>query len=104
MSAVHKFTLDELRDPWVAHYEICAPSGGPIPFPASRNIREVERAARAIISGRSPGVTGWLRKRVTELGLLGVEKEAAQREIADLKSAIEARIVRIMLTDGANAS
>ncbi|QPA29255.1 hypothetical protein IR196_13690 [Brucella anthropi] len=104
MSAVHKFTLDDLRDPWVAYYEVCAPSGGPIPFPASRNIREVERAARAIISGRSPGVSGWLRKRVTELAILGVEKEAAQKEIADLKIAIEARIARIMLTDGANAS
>jgi len=103
MSAVQNFTLDELRDPWIAHYEISAPSGGPIPFPASRNIREVERAARAIVSGRSPGIAGWLRKRITELAVMGVEKETAQREIADLKSAIEARIVRIKLMDGANA-
>ncbi|MBA8819461.1 hypothetical protein BRY73_08420 [Ochrobactrum sp. P6BS-III] len=103
MNAVRNFNPDELRDPWIKYYEISPPSGGPIPFPATRNTREIERAARAIISGRSPGVTGWLRKRVTELALLGVDKEAASREIVDLKNAIEACVVRIRLTDDAHA-
>lgn len=100
MSAARKFSLDELRDPWVLLYEIGAPSGGPIPFPAALNRREVDRAARAIVAGRSPGVRGWLNKRIAELASLGVERGAARRDIDDLKTAIESQIVRIRLMEG----
>ncbi|WEX77984.1 hypothetical protein PYH37_002828 [Sinorhizobium numidicum] len=100
MSAARNFTFEELRDPWVLHYELGAPGGGPVPFPSARNSREIERAARAIIAGRSPGVQGWLNKRVTELAALGVERETARQDVADLKAAIEARIVRIKLMEG----
>jgi len=100
MRTARKFTFEELRDPWVLHYEFDDPTGGPIPFPAARNNHEVDRAARAIIAGRSPGVQGWLNKRVTELAALGVEREAARKDVADLRAAIEARIVRIKLLEG----
>ncbi|TBG03777.1 DUF6074 family protein [Rhizobium leguminosarum] len=92
MSASRQFTRHELLDPWVRFYEIRPPSGGPVPFPSSRNIAEVDRAARAIASGRSPGVQGWLNKRVVELARLGVERSVARRDVADLKAAIEARV------------
>ncbi|CUX08667.1 MULTISPECIES: hypothetical protein [Agrobacterium] len=103
MGASRKFTFDELRDPWVLHYELGSPTGGPIPFPAARFHREVDRAARAIIAGRSPGVQGWLNRRIGDLARWGVEKEAARQDIENLKEAIEARIVRIQLTEGADA-
>lgn len=100
LSTARKFSLEELRDPWVLLYEIGHPSGGPIPFPAALNHREVDRAARAIIAGRSPGVRGWLNKRITELATLGVERGAARRDVDDLKAAIESRIIRIRLMEG----
>lgn len=100
MSIARKFSLEELRDPWVLLYEIGAPSGGPTPFPSALNCREVDRAARAIIAGRSPGVQGWLNKRITELATLGVERSAARRDVDDLKAAIESRIIRIRLMEG----
>jgi hypothetical protein len=92
MSANRNYTRAELLDPWVRYYEIRPPAGGPIPFPSSRNFGEVDRAARAIVSGRSPGVKGWLNKRITELARLGVEKEIAQGDIAALREAIEKRV------------
>lgn len=103
MGAKRRFTLDQLSDPWVRFYELAPPSGGPIPFPAARNEREVERAARAIISGRSPGVEGWLTKRITELAQLRVDKDDAKRDVEELRAAIEARVVRIRLMEVAYA-
>lgn len=92
MSASRKFTRDQLLDPWVRLYEIRPPGGGPIPFPSYRNVPEVDRAARAIVARRSPGVQGWLNKRIVELARLGVEKSVAHRDVVDLKRAIEARV------------
>ena len=100
MSTQRKFTREELADLWIRSYEIGAPSGGPIPFPSARHHREVERAARAIIAGRSPGVEGWVNKRILELAHLRVEREAARRDIEELRQAIEAKIVRITITEG----
>ena len=65
LSTARKFSLEELRDPWVLLYEIGNPFGGPIPFPSALNKREVDRAARAIVAGRSPGVKGWINTGVT---------------------------------------
>lgn len=102
MSASRQFTRTELLDPWVRFYEISPPTGGPIPFPSSRNFAEVDRAARAIVAGRSPGVHGWLNKRIAELARLGVEKSVARQDVADLRAAIEARVTALRL-GGADA-
>ncbi|GAA0607959.1 hypothetical protein [Paenochrobactrum glaciei] len=105
MPAARKFTLEELHDPWIMYYELgVPPSGGPLPFPSARNHREVDRAARAIIAGRSPGVQGWLNKRVTQLAAWRVDREEARRDVDDLKAAIEARIIRIKLMEGRDES
>lgn len=99
MSAHRQFSHDELRDPWIRFYELAPPSGGPLPFPSSRNHREVDRAARAIIAGRSPGVEGWIAKRIAELAAMRVDKETARRDIEALREAIECRIVRLRMTE-----
>lgn len=73
-----------------------------IPFPSSRNLREVSRAARAIVSGRSPGVYGWIDKQARQHAITGITRDLAEKDLRDLEYAINSAVNFLIAVGGAN--
>lgn len=73
-------------------FSAIAPVPNVIAFPSALNRREVERAARAILSGRSPGIDGWIAKRARQLAVAGVCEGAARRDVDAFAAAVARRI------------